>query len=129
VANEVTISATLDYEDAEGTEDSLQVLLRTLTSTGKQIMHHKQVIGITEEAIVLGEVTSIGMALFVNRDVTNFVELRVSTGGAKFAKLHPDTNGDGKGGIALLYMGSGAQVPFAISDTAACKIEYFLVMQ
>lgn len=85
----------------------------------KQFIHAKQSIGTSEEAIVLGENTSPGWAFFINRDSTNYVELRVATGGAKFTKLKP-------GEFCLLRLGSGAQAPFAIADTAACVLEYLI---
>jgi hypothetical protein len=120
VANELTLSATLAYADDEGADEALQVAELLATSSGKLYVKDKQSIGITEEAIGLGEVTSPGWGLFINRDTVNFLELRVGTGGAKFAKLKP-------GECALLRLGSGAQVPYAIADTAACKLEYIIV--
>ena len=87
----------------------------------KKFIGCKQNIGTSEEAITLGEVTSPGWAFFINRDETNFIELRVATGGAKFAKLKP-------GEFAFLRLGSGAQAPYAIADTAACQLEYKIFM-
>lgn len=122
MANELTLNCSLAYSDSELASISfappanLQVTVAT-----KKYLYSKQNIGITEEAIVLGEVTSPGWALLINRDPTNFIELRVATGGAKFAKLKP-------GEFCLLRLGSGAQVPFAIADTAPCQLEYIVVM-
>lgn len=116
----VTMSGNIAYLDSLGITDSLAIddILATLATYKK--MKHIQSIGTSEEAIVLGECTSPGWAIFVNVDPTNFIELRVATGGAKFAKLLP-------GEFALLRLGSGAQAPFAIADTAACLMHYFLV--
>lgn len=88
-----------------------------------------QTIGITEEAIDIGEITSPGMMFAQNLDPTNVVELRAATGGAKFAMLRADANSDGKGGAALLELGSGAQVPFAIATTAPCRVLFLLASQ
>lgn len=90
------------------------------TISSKKYLKGKQSIGTSEEAINLGEASAPGYALFINRDETNFIELRVGTAGAKFAKLKA-------GEVALLRLGSGAQVPYAIADTAACQLEYFIL--
>lgn len=127
MANEITISVSLAYED-DLKEESISIEDIIKSSSAQKFIRHTQTIAITEEAIVLGEITSPTYCLFRNLDPTNFVELRVATSGAKFARLDPDTNSDGKGGIALLRLGSGAQVPYAIADTAPCEIEYFLIM-
>lgn len=124
MASEVVLSGGITYgPDANSLAADLIVTRLVQTSAGLKLIHAMQSVGITEEAVVLAEVTSIGWAMFINRDATNFIELRVATGGAKFAKLRPS------GGFCLCYMGSGAQVPYAIADTAACLMEYLLVMQ
>jgi hypothetical protein len=126
MANEVTINATLAYDDAISS-DSMQIVDRVVTVSTTKFTKLIQSIGITEEAIQLGEVSTLGYAMFRNLDPTNFVELRVATGGAKFARLDPDTSSNGKGGCALLRLGSGAQVPYAIADTAPCRIEIIII--
>lgn len=109
------------YEDSESASESMTLSDILATVSTKKYIKAKQSIGITEEAIQLGEVTAPGWVLFINRDATNFVELRVATSGAKFAKLKA-------GEFAFLRLGSGAQVPYAIADTAAVQLEYFLIM-
>jgi hypothetical protein len=120
VANEITPTASLTYADSENADVSLTPLA-TLVATvaSKKFIHNKQNIGTAEEAVVLGEVTTPGWAIFINRDLTNFIELRVATGGAKFAKLLPGEFWCGR-------LGSGAQAPFAIADTGACQMEYLI---
>lgn len=127
MANELTISVSLDYEDSRFQTDGLSVEQIIKTVSSKKKVRHTQSIGTSEEAIALGEITSPGYAIFRNLDPTNFVNLKVATGGAIFARLDPDTNADGKGGVALLRLGSGAQAPYAAADTASCDIEYIIV--
>ncbi len=79
-----------------------------------------QSIGITEEAITLPEGGAPGYAAFINRDDTNFINIKVGTAGAIFAKLLP-------GEFAVLRLGSGAQAPFAIADTAACRMAILII--
>lgn len=120
MANEITLAATLSYEDSEESSELLTLADILASVASKKYIKHKQNIGTSEEAITLGEVTAPGWALFINRDETNFINLKVATSGAIFAKLKP-------GEFALLRLGSGAQAPFAIADTAACQLEFFLI--
>jgi hypothetical protein len=104
-------------------ERLLAVASRIFTSTGKRVSTLIQSVGITEEAAALGDIASIGAFAIVNLDDTNFVNVKVATGGAIFARLDPDTDADGKGGFVCgTRLGSGAQVPYLIADTAACKV-------
>lgn len=121
MANEITINASLEFEDDFQTLSD-EIVDRIVSPSVKKPFKTRQTIGTSEEAINLGEISSLGYAMFRNLDPTNYVELRVSSGGAKFARLDPDTDSNGKGGVALLRLGSGAQVPYAIADTGPCDI-------
>jgi hypothetical protein len=120
MSNELTLSGTLAYADDEDADLSLAVTSLLVTVSAKKFTWAKQSIGTSEEAVNLGEVTAPGWFVAINRDLSNFLELRVATGGAKFCKLKP-------GEFCLLRLGSGAQVPFAIADTAAVQLEYALI--
>lgn len=121
MSNEITLNANISYSDTEGTEltgPSIVELLVSVVTKAQSV--GKQSIGTSESAIYLGGVSAPGWAMFVNRDTTNFLELRVASSGAKFAKLKP-------GEFALLRLGSGAQAPYAIADTGACQLETFIL--
>lgn len=120
MASELTLSASVTYADNEGADESLSVADLLATVSAKRYTKLKQNVGTAEEAVVLGEVTAPGWAMFINRDASNFVNLKVATSGAVFAKLKP-------GEFALLRLGSGAQAPFAQADTAACQLETILI--
>lgn len=120
MASELTLSGSLRYDDATSDEQALQLLELVANVSTLKYIKAKQTIGITEEAIALAENTAPGWVLFINRDPTNFIELRVATSGAKFAKLL-------HGEFCLLRLGSGAQAPYAIADTAPCVLEYLLI--
>ncbi len=122
MADEITLNASLAYSDSESADFILEVAALLATASVKKFVHVKQSIGTSEEAIDLGEVTSLGWAIFVNRDTANFIELRVATGSTKFAKLHA-------GKFALFFFGSGVTAPYAIADTAACQLEYMIISQ
>jgi hypothetical protein len=120
MADELKLTASLAYEDSEGTEVGPFGLTDLLADVAtKRVTRLKQNVGTSEEAINLGDVTAPGWALFVNRDATNYVELRVASGGAKFAKLLA-------GEFCLLRLGSGAQVPYAISNGSAVQLDYLI---
>lgn len=120
MADELTISASLAYADSEGADELLAVADVTPNVSTKKYAKFKQSVGTSEEALGLGEVTSLGYCLVINRDETNFVQLRTGTGGTYFAKLLP-------GEVALFRFGSGVTAPFVIADTAAYQIEVFLI--
>ena len=85
------------------------------TVTGKQYMDNVQSVGITEEAILMGDVAAGGYCFFHNQDATNFVELRSGTGATDFIRLLA-------GEWAIFRMSADASAPYAIADTAAVNL-------
>ena len=120
MADELTITASVTYEDSDGVEEIVRSLTGLgVTVTTKRFVHVKNSIGVTEEAMTLGEVSTLGYCWIKNLDETNFVEVRVSTGSTKMVKV--------KAGEASLFrFGSGVTAPYIIADTAACLVEYIL---
>lgn len=120
MADELTINASMKYADSEGADVAMSIVELVATVATKKFTKYKQAVGFAaEEAVGLGDISAPGWALFCNRDATNFISLKVATSGAVFAKLLP-------GEFALLRLGSGAQAPFAIADTASCQLEVFI---
>ena len=127
MANEVTLSGSLDFDDDLTTEGDA-VESRQQTSTGKRTSKIVQTIGITEEVLDLGDITSVAALMIRNLDPTNFVNVKTTTSGTIIARLDPDVNGDGKGGFVLFSRaGSGLQAPWAIADTAVCKVRITVI--
>jgi len=120
MATQLTLNGSIAYADADGTEDSLAVVNFLKTLASPLLSHFKQSVGITEQVIPLSGITSPGYCLIINWDATNFVNVKTATSGTVFARLDPG------GGFCLLRLGSGAQVPFIIADTAACACEFFV---
>lgn len=121
MANTATITANLAYSDGSGDIELGNTAGLAVTLTNPGFTRVRQSVGTSEEAVVLGEVTAPGYAVFINRDATNYIDLKVATSGAIFARLSAG------GGLALLSLGSGAQVPFAVANTAACIMDVLLV--
>jgi len=123
MAEEILVSASLLYEDAEGSESLLETPAAGILAnvSTKKFVHAKQLIDITPEAIDLGEIASPSWAMFRNLDEINFVELLTGTGGVVFAKIEA---GETAGPFRL---GSGAQAPFAKADANAVQIEFLVI--
>lgn len=121
MATTATVSVALAYSDANGSEelapDAVEI---TLTNAG--FTRIRQSIATSETTINLAGLSGPGLAVFVNRDATNYVELKVAASGAIFAKL-----GAAGKAPALLQLGSGAQVPVAIANAGACIIDIFIL--
>ena len=122
MSRELTINASAVYEDSEGTNESLSIEDFIGNVSTKKYIKGKVSVGTSEEAIPLGEVASLGWAVFKNLDGTNYVEIRKGTGGDDIVKLPP-------GGVALFYFGSDVTAPYWIANTAACQCEFFIVNQ
>lgn len=120
MANEFELGGSIIYEDTEMDDPEIMSISGLLANIStKRYTRAKQSIGTVEEAINLGEVGAPGWFMAINRDATNYVEIKVGTGASIFAKLKP-------GEFCLLRLGSAAQAPYAIADTAACQLEYIV---
>lgn len=115
----VTLSATIAYEDQYSQPTPLFVTDLFAAVGVTQYVQNKQLIGTSVTALELGGVTTPGWFLAFNRDPVNYVEGEVSSGGAKFSKLFP-------GEFCFLRLGSDAQSPYFIANTASILLEYFL---
>lgn len=122
MASELSFTATVTFTDPNtGRTKTLQVPERFADTAKTQLI--SQTVGITEEALEMGDIASPTALMVVNLDPTNFVTLKVATGGALVAKLKKDTNEDGNGGLFLAdELASGMQAPFIIADTAPCEV-------
>lgn len=123
MANEVTATGSVAYSDANGVKDSLAISSFVSSVGTKIIQRSAQSIPTSETAVNLGPVSAPGYAVLVNRDPTNYVDVKVATSGAVFARLLPN------GGFCVVYLGSGAQAPYAVANTAACVIDVFICSQ
>ncbi len=119
MSNEITLYASLrglkNSRLAEAVIEALKV-----DWTGDSFIHHIQSVAITEEALTLGDIATGGWFFAINRDSTNFVELRSGTGTVNVVKLKA-------GEFCLFRMSDDATSPFVIADTAAVELEYWLL--
>lgn len=120
MADELTIDVSMAYADTVKS-DSLSVEDVLTSISSKKPAHYTQNVGTSEEALILADVGTLGYVLLVNRDTTNFVNVKTATSGTVFAKLLPNN------GMALFHFGSGVTAPFVQADTGACDVEVFLI--
>ena len=119
MAKEISLQAALAFLDSLGQSAEQPLLQLQIDSSTDKFVKGSLSVTTSEIAIPLGGMTQLGWAAFVNRDPTNYLELRVATSGSKFAKLLP-------GEPALVRLGSDAQAPYAIANSAPCKMEYLI---
>jgi hypothetical protein len=117
---EFTVSASLEVDNGIIDEALSKSGLR-FDWGGTKYTKLVQAIGTSEEALQLGEVSSLGWFIAVNLDNTNYVSIRMATAGANVIEL------EAKGGCALFKFGTGVSAPFAVSNTAACNVAFLLV--
>ena len=118
MADEITLSG-LTIAFVKTASPSISVTVGSITPdvAGTQYMDNVQNIGVTEEAILLGDVAPGGYWFVQNMDVTNFVQLRQATGAAAFCKLLA-------GEWAIFRASVDMTAPFAIADTGACNVRF-----
>ena len=88
------------------------------TQTGTTYQAGVVTIATSATAIPLGSVSSPHWAYLKNLDATNYVKVRNGSSGADVIRLYP-------GKCAIFPFETGA-VPYAIADTASCKVEYLI---
>ena len=121
----VTMSATLQYSDSSGFEETGQTPAAgiTITPSGARCRHFTQTINTSDTALSIGDISSPGAVYIRNLDPTNYVDLRVAAAGSKFARLQPN-------GLPFVgYLGPDAAVPVGIANSGACVIEILIVTQ
>lgn len=118
MANELEISCRLKYSKGDVEVDTGNKSFKVDVS-GDNVISHVQQVGTSEEAITLGDVAAGGWCMAENLDATNYVEIRQGTGIADLIKL--------KAGEACIFrLPSDASAPYAIADTAACNVRFWI---
>lgn len=117
MSEEITVGAELSWSQS-GSLETVSLRGIKLDMSGNQFAHVRQTIGTSEETTLLtGDIAAGGYVLCINRDATNYIELRPNTGVADMIKLNP-------GEIALFRLAADA-VPYAIANTSSCDLEFW----
>lgn len=118
MADEITLTAKLRFENDSTLAELVESAL-SRTVAGTKYVKNTQEIGTSEEAIELADTGVGGYLLGINRDDTNFMQIRSVSGDTDLVRLEP-------GDVCLFRVDDGA-TPFGIADTAAVEFEYLLI--
>lgn len=114
MANEISVTGSISLSNTN--IEITKSFSDLVTQTTERYHASVQTIGTTEEALTIGDISTIGYGIFHNADTTNFIELGLT--GSYTVKLKA-------GEWAIFRLDSNA--PYAKADTAACKLEYILL--
>lgn len=119
MASELTLSAALAFTKSTRTT-SKSYFGNTFTVSGTDYVGpFSQTIATTPgEALLLGDITTVGYALIKNKDAANYVTLRATSGGTDVVKLKA-------GEFCLLRFAAAA--PWAVAVGGACELEITLI--
>lgn len=116
MANELTVTCTLEF--LKSGIAATESLTKTLTVTGSKYVRGVQAIGTSEEALGIGDLGTLGYCILINRDATNFVEVRMGSSAADVIKI--------KAGEFALFRMAG-NTPYMIADTGTCNVEFIII--
>lgn len=123
MADESTLTVAHNYSDDEGTSmPNLGVADLGIDVTTKTPAWKKISVATSEQALDLDGITAAGaMLIGVNRDDTNYVEIRMASGGSNdHVKVLA-------GEPCVFRFGSDVTAPYIIANSAAVQFEYRLV--
>lgn len=118
MADELTLRCNLSFEKL-GTIHELLFGPTDLDVSGNRPQRGRQNVGTTEEALLLGDAGVGGYLMAINRDATNYVEIRPGSGLADLVKLMP-------GDVCLFRLAADC-TPYVIANTAACDLDYVVI--
>jgi hypothetical protein len=120
MANEGTIAASLALNKS-GTSISLPLGPLSFTVSGTGYTQDRISVGITEQTFTNINTTAGGYCLVINRDATNYVQIRRATGQSATIRILP-------GEFALFRLdASSASVPYIIANAAPCDCELLVL--
>ncbi len=119
MAREIAVMFSAIFDDDESTVE-FGMPKTFFDVTGANYIKHKQNVGATEEALVLGDVTVGGWLVARNNHATAVISIRQATSAADFADLGP---GEG----CVIPISTDMTAPFVISTVAGAELEYLLV--
>lgn len=117
MANELTLSGSLSFSKGGVTASASKTGL-LVTVSGTEYTELIQEIGTSEEALTIGDIGTLGYVYIENLDATNFVEIRPGSGTADLIKI--------KAGEFAIFR-AALNGPYAIADTAACRVKLVLI--
>lgn len=120
-ATQLTCNASLAYDDGVSDPITLQIANFLVPVATKVVFRGQKSIGITDTVIPLGGVATLGYFVFVNLDVTNYIDVKVAASGTIIARLDP------AGGFLVGKIGSGITAPNALANTAPAIMDILIL--
>ncbi len=113
MANEISLSLSLS---ASKNAAAVSVTYSgTMTMTGDQFISNVQIVGTSNEALVVGDVSTLGWIVCKNLDATNYVEIFLDASNTQLvAKLLP--------GEPCLFK-PGSVTVYARANTGSCNVQ------
>ena len=121
MADEITLNGKMKVVNST-TNEIAEVRDLLINQTAKGVTHLTQTIGSTEEAIDLGQLSTLGYALFINRGPTDTISLRQATSASDFCDLKPTE-------FALFRVSADMTAPFAISSSTNSPVLEFWILE
>lgn len=116
---EIIVSLSLSVSKGS-TSDALALKSVQFDMIGSSIAKFRQEIGITQEPLHMGvDIDIPGWFMAINRDPTNYVQMRAGSGFTDLVKIPP--------GAGALFMFSEDAIPHAVANTAPCEVEILLI--
>jgi hypothetical protein len=120
MANEIALRVQVAVAKA-GWAAALDTLALSLAMAGTKGFENQQTVGITEEALLLGDVGAANTLLVGrNLDATNFITIKPATGGVALTEVRA-------GQPVVIRFTSTIAAPFVQADTAPCEFQYVLI--
>ena len=120
MSNEITINASMVYEDVDGVTQSISITDKLVTVTTKQPMKYRQLVTTGGDDIILGEIGSIGWMMLKNLDPVNSVEVRTAAAGLQIGKM---LAGESYGPVRV---GAGIPAPGMAAVGGSCWVEVLI---
>ena len=122
MANELSYSAAFTFQKGNLKEAAESFIGLVSTIAGGSVYHNAPSIATSEEALPLGDVTAAkAFFVFYNTDDSNYVEVRMGTGASLDMLYIPPK------GLAMGFFGTDITAPYAVANTAAVVLEYWLI--
>jgi hypothetical protein len=109
----------IKLEFSKGSTSIDRSFSRVIEVTGDQFFGHRQSIATGGEIMQLGDVATGGWCIAINRDPTNYVEIKFDNAATNLIQLET--------GECACFRTAVSSVPTATADTAAVELEYIII--
>lgn len=124
MANEINVTTVLSYTNAAQNIPltTLQAYQVAFNIAGKNFSMLTEVVPTTAggTAIPISNLSSLGFAIFINRDPTNYVQLLSAVSGTVFARINP-------GETALLRFDPAITAPAWLAHTTSVLVQALIL--